>query len=247
MKNPFAIGPGDQVTRVGQVFGTPLIVKGLSWLPVIELITWLAMAWQAGKRRPQRSWLERAGVAALTMPAILGSEWCHNLAHAAAARAIGKPMDAMRIAWGMPLCVYYDINDASVTPRQHILRSLGGPLFNLLALGIAVVVRTLTRTGSTEREVADVVVGMNAFLSGVSLLPLPGIDGGPILKWMLVEKGHSVEQADAIVQRANGPLAAALSLGSFLASRKRRWLAGGFLALLAGTAFGIAKGFIKEQ
>ena len=247
MKNPFAIGQNDEVTRVGQVFGTPLIVRGLTWLPLIEIVTWLVMAWQAGKRRPERSWAGRAGVAALTMPVLLGSELCHNLAHAAAARAIGKPMDAMRVAWGMPLCVYYDINDASVTPRQHIMRSLGGPLFNLLALGIAIVARTFTRTGSTSREVVDVAVGMNAFLSGVSWLPLPGIDGGSILKWTLVENGQTVEQADETVRRANGPLAAALSFGSFLAVWKRRWLAGGFMALLAGVAFGIAKGFIKEQ
>ena len=48
------------------------------------------------------------------MPIVLGSEWCHNLAHAAAARAIGKPVDAIRITWGMPLLVYYDINDKNV-------------------------------------------------------------------------------------------------------------------------------------
>jgi len=74
------------------------------------------MAWVAKKRVPERSWLQSLGIGALTMLVVLGSEWCHNLAHAAAARMVGKPMDAIRITWGMPLVVYYDINDENVTP-----------------------------------------------------------------------------------------------------------------------------------
>ena len=65
------------------------------------------------------------------MTAILGSEWCHSLAHAAAARSIGKPMDALRIDWGMPLVVYYDVDNEKVAPREHIIRALGGPVCSL--------------------------------------------------------------------------------------------------------------------
>jgi Zn-dependent protease len=246
MKNPFALSSADEVTAVGGIFGTPLVVKGWTWLPVIPLVAWLVMAWLRARKRPARPWREHAGVAALTMPVLLGSEWCHNLAHVAAARIVGRPMDALRISLGMPLCVYYDINDASVTPREHILRSLGGPAFNLLATLAALLARKSTRPGTIIREAADVAVGTNAFLAGMSLLPIAGIDGGPILKWSLVDRGRTIAQADESVRKVDGILSGALALGSLAAARRRRWFIGGFLALMAATSFGVARGLIKE-
>jgi Zn-dependent protease len=247
MKNPFAITPTDEVTTVGRVFGVPVVVKGRSWYPLMELGTWMVMIWLGGRRRPRRSLAGRAGVAALTMPVFLGSEWSHNLAHAAAARAIGRPMDALRIVWGMPLCVYYDINDAQVTPRQHMLRAMGGPIWNGFLLLISLLLRRRARPGSVSREVADVAVGMNGFLAGASLLPLPAIDGGPLLKWGLVERGRSIPQADEIVKRVDAVLGVGLLAGSAVAARKRNWIAGAMLLLSGILSLGFATGRIREQ
>ena len=247
MKNPFAITPLDDVTTVGHAFGVPVVVKGRTWLPLMELVTWVVMAWLGGRRMPRRSLTGRAGVAALTMPVFLGSEWSHNLAHAAAARLIGRPMDALRIVWGMPLCVYYDVNDAQVTPRQHMLRAVGGPIWNGFVLLISLVLRRRTPPGSVAREVADVAVGMNAFLASASLLPLPGIDGGPLLKWGLVERGRSILQADEIVKRVDGVLGVGLLAGSAVAARKRSWIAGAMLLLFGLLSLGFATGRIREQ
>jgi hypothetical protein len=121
MKKPVVVSPSDEVTQIGTIFDTPVVVKGRTWLPAAELVIWVFTTWLAGKRRPERTLFQRMGVGLLTMPILLGLEWCHNFAHAAAAYLIGKRMDAMRITWGTPLVVYYDINDTTVTPRQHIL------------------------------------------------------------------------------------------------------------------------------
>jgi Zn-dependent protease len=239
--------PNDEMTVVGEVFGAPLVVKGNTWLPVAELGAWGVMAWYAGVRQPERSWVERLVVGALTMPVVLGSEWCHNLAHAAAAKLVGKPMDALRVTWGMPLVVYYDIDDPNVTPRQHIVRSLGGPVFNILALQVAMLFRRLFRPGSIAHEVAEAAVTTNGFLVGVSLLPIPGIDGGPLLKWSLVEKGCSPEQADETVRKVNRAVSATLGLAGGLALKKRKWVLGGFLATLAAMALGVALGLLREK
>jgi hypothetical protein len=134
-----------------------------------------------------------------------------------------------------------------VTPRQHILRALGGPLFNLLVLPVALLLRQRTVPGSTARDVADAAVATNAFLPAVGLLPIPGIDGGPILKWSLVEKGYTPRQADEAVRKVDGALGVGLALAGALSFRKRRPLLGGFLALLAGTALTVALGILKEQ
>ena len=89
--------PDDDSISVGRVFATPLRVKGFTWFPLTQCIVWGIMSWIAGKTRPDRSLGERMRIATFTMPVVLGSEWGHNLAHAAAANWIGKPMDAMRI------------------------------------------------------------------------------------------------------------------------------------------------------
>lgn len=247
MRKPPVLRRDDEAVSFGQVFGTPLRIKGRTWLPLTQFIGWGVMTWIAGKTQPDRSLGERMRIAALTMPVVLGSEWGHNLAHAAAAHWIGKPMDAIRIAWGMPLCVYYDINDASVTPRQHILRAVGGPLFNFILLLVSIAVRRLTPRKSLAREVANISAATNAFLSTVSLLPIPGIDGGPILKWSLVDRGCTAEEADQVIRKVDGCLGIALSFFSRAAIGRGRRAIGWLSAVLAVLSFGVALGWIREQ
>ena len=236
-----------KTNTVGHVFGTPLVVKGKTWFPLTELVVLGIMTQQAGKRQPGRSWPQCLEIGALTMATILGSEWCHNLAHAAAACLIGKPMDALRITWGMPLVIYHDINDKSVSPRQHIVRALGGPVCNAFILALSMLLRPLTRPDSAGREVADAAVGMNRFLCSVSMLPIPGINGGPVLKWTLVEKGQTPEKADETVRKVNGVLSGGLGIAAAVSFRKRRRFLGGILAMLAVSALGVYTGLFHEK
>jgi Zn-dependent protease len=244
VKKPAAVRPTDEVIRVGRMFKTPLVVKGNTWLPLAELAVWPVMAWLAGRGRSDRGWWKRLAIGASTTVVVLGSEWCHNLAHAAAAMLVGKPMDALRIVWGMPLVVYYDIGDETVTPREHILRAMGGPVYNALLLPFALMFRRFTREDSALRDVADAAVGMNTFLSTVSLLPIPGIDGGPILKWSLVERGYTPEAADETVRGVNRFMGGGLAAG--VAFQRRRWVLGSILALFAALALALGFGLIEE-
>jgi Zn-dependent protease len=160
---------------------------------------------------------------------------------------VGKPMDAMRITWGMPMVVYYDIHDEDVTPRQHIMRALGGPVFNMLITPIAYFFQRRTDPKSVMRDMANAAVGTNAFIPAVGLLPIPGIDGGPILKWSLVEKGHTPPEADMVVRKVDGVLGVLMAIAGALSLRKRKWLLGGLLMQLSALALSIALGIFKEQ
>lgn len=247
MIKPVVVAPGEKVTVVGRAFGTPVVVRGWTWLPLAEVIATLVLAWVDGNRRPQHTRRRRLLTGAATMPVVLGSEWCHNFAHAAAAALIGKRMDALRITWGTPLVVYYDIEDATVTPREHIFRALGGPVFNMLVAPIAWLLRRRTRPGTLARDVADAAVATNVFIGTVGLVPIPGIDGGAITKWALVARGRTPAQADMTVRKINGALAAGLAAGAVAAFRGRRPWLGGLMAPFALTALAIAAGWLREQ
>ncbi len=247
MIKPAPLNPKDIPTQIGEIFGTPVVVVGKTWLPLTQLVVWGIMTRVGIKNRPERPRRERVAVGGLTMAAILGSEWCHNLAHAAVAQLVGKPMDALRVAWGMPLCVYHELEDPNVTPREHIARALGGPVFNTFLLGLVSLLLRFTPQDSIAREVADAGVGMNLFLSTVSLLPIPGIDGGPILKWSLVGSGRMPEEADEIIMQVNKLTGAGLGAAAGVALKKKRWFIGAILGMLSATALGVGFGLLKEQ
>ena len=247
MKKIIMLEPTDEVTTWGRVFGTPVVSKGKTWFPFIQMVTWGIMSLVAGRNRPERSWSERLGVGSLTMAAILGSEWCHNLAHAAAARLVGKPMDALLVMWGMPMVIYFNVEDEDVTPRQHIMRALGGPLFNATAAVIAGLVRRSTQPETGAREVMDAAVGMNTFLCTGSLVPVLELDGGPLLKWTLVERGQTPTQANETVQKASRVVGGGLGMATGIALKKRRWFLGAILGVLAALSLISGLGLFKER
>ena len=228
-------------------FGTPIITRGWRSLPFTEFVVWLVMARQARQTRPDRTLLQSLGVGLLSMVALLKWEWLHNLSHAAAARLAGKPMDSIEIISGMPLCNYSVENHRSATPRQHILRALGGPVFNFLAMLATRALRRSSPPDGLQHELLDVAVGMNSFLGLVSLLPIPGIDGGPILKWSLVASGRSPQQADHTLHQANLALAPLMGITAGFLFRRRRWFLGGLAVMFGLIGFAVGKGWIRGE
>jgi Zn-dependent protease len=247
MIKPTFLERQDQPTVLGAIFGAPLVVKGRTGLPILELVAAGILSWVAGHTRSDWSLNKRFQAGVWTSLIMFGSEWCHNLAHTAFAKWIGKPVDAIRVFWGTPLLIYYDIDDQHVSPSQHITRALGGPAFNMLMVPLTCIARQFTRRGSLARYVADFALGTNIVISTVSLLPIPGIDGGPILKWSLVRRGRSINEADEIVKVVNRPVGCGLAVASGIAiHRGKNWLGIG-LAALAATSLAIGFGLLKEQ
>jgi Zn-dependent protease len=247
MIKPTFLSSDEQPTTLGHVFEAPIVVKGITGLPVLELVAWGLLTWVAGKKRPDWSQSKRATAGALTTLILFASEWGHNLAHALFAHRIGKPVDAIRILGGTPMLIYYDTNDQDVSPRQHILRASGGPIFNTLMVPLCWIARILTREGSLPRYAANFALGTNIFIGTVALLPIPGIDGGPILKWSLVERGQSPQEADEMVKKVNLVMGTGLGVASGVAIKKQhKWLAAA-IGAFALTSLAIGLGLLKEQ
>jgi len=247
MIKPTFLNTEDRPTIIGHVFNTPLVVKGITGIPLLELVAWGMLSWVAGRNHPEWSSVKKVTAGALTSLILFASEWGHNLAHTAAAQRIGKPVDAVRIAWGTPLLIYYDINDQNVSPRQHILRASGGPIFNALLVPICWLGKQLTQEDTLPRYVADFALGTNIFISTVALLPIPGIDGGPILKWSLVERGQSPQIADETVKKVNLALGSGLAVTAGVALKKRRKWLGVTIGAFALTSLAIGLGLLREH
>jgi hypothetical protein len=247
MIKPVFLSSDEQPTTLGHVFGAPLVVKGITGLPVLELVAWGLLTWVADQKKPAWPRSKRVAAGALTTMILFTSEWGHNLAHAAFAHRIGKPADAIRIMGGTPLLIYYDTNDHDVSPRQHIQRASGGPIFNALMVPLCWIARSVTKQGSLSHYVANFALGTNILISSVALLPIPGIDGGPILKWSLVMRGQSPQKADETVQKVNLTVGSGLTIASGVAIQKRhKWL-GAVIGAFALTSLAIGLGLLKEH
>lgn len=205
---------------------------------------WGLMMWFAGRGHAERPWPVRILVGLLSTIAMMAADLGHAMAHIFSARYAGAPMDEILLSEGMPRTLYYD-ND--VPPHVHRLRALGGPIYSVVGLAISCLLRSLAPSGSPIREIAGWSCLGHGFILGGSLVPLPIVDGGTMLKWTLVERGRTPEQADEIVRQVDLSLGAALTAtGVALAAAgrqktaARRWLP--VLGLLAAGAIGIAAG-----
>ncbi len=223
---------------VAVVNGTPIKARPEFWLAPLSVTGLLAVV--AGLRHPERSAAERLAFGLIAMPVALMADVGHAIAHTASARVAGAPMDEILLGLSMPRTLYFD--DEALPPRTHITRSLGGPIYSTACLLFGLVWRMLAPRGSVSRELADVVAVSNGVIWMGSLTPLPIVDAGIILRWSLIERGQTPQQADAAVQRASltAGLAAA-GAGAGLAVRRRTRWAG--VALIAGAAACLAAAF----
>jgi hypothetical protein len=199
------------------VWGTAVRVKPAFLANLIGL--WGLLTWLAGRGHPERPWPLRLLVGLLSMTALMVADLGHAMAHTISARYAGAPMDEILISEGMPRTLYYD-ND--VPPRVHRLRALGGPVYSAVGLAISCLVRGLAPRDSLAREVAGWSCLGHGFIFGGSLAPLPIVDGGTMLKWTLVERGRTPEQADEVVAQVNLSLGTALTATGVAVAATRR-------------------------
>ena len=121
-------------------------------------------------------------------------------------------MDRFHLAAPLPRTVYYN---NEVSPQAHLGRAIGGPIASGLAFLLTLALWPFVSGRSALGEFLRLLSLINGLLGAGSLLPLPFIDGGVLLKWSLVERGQPAAEADQVVRQANlsiGILAAAIGL-----------------------------------
>jgi hypothetical protein len=201
------------------VWSTPVKVHPAALANLAGL--WGLLSWWASRRQPERPWPLCLGLGFLETLVLLSADVGHAVAHIVSARFAGAPMDEIVISSGMPRTVYHDNH---VPPRAHRLRALGGPVFSALGLLVSLILRALTSRGSATRDVTDASCLGHGFILLGSLMPLPFVDGGSLVKWTLVESGHSESEADALVRTVDLALGTACTTtGLLVATTHRGW------------------------
>lgn len=220
------------------VFDTPVRIKPGFWGVLATL--WAVMMWLTGRRLPGRTGPARLLIGSLATPVLMSADVVHALAHIFSARLAGGPMDEIVLGMHMPQTLYHD---NQVPPAVHRGRALGGPVYSGAAMIADLAARQMTPKDSAIHEILGWSAAGNGFILAGSLLPLPFVDGGSILKWTLVERGQSEAAADQTVQVVNVALGATAAVaGAGLLARRRRWPG---LGLIAAGAFLVAAGLGK--
>jgi hypothetical protein len=219
------------------VLSTPVEIQPLVLLNVAGL--WAMLAYLAGRRGSARPLCWRIWTGFLGMLALMTADLGHAAAHILSARWADAPMDMIQVSAGMPRTIYYQDD---VSPRAHRLRAIGGPLFNVVGLLLSLLQRAASAPDSIWRTLADWSCLAHGFLLGGSLMPLPMVDGGSILKWSLVEGGQTPAEADETVRQAGVALAVAGAAAGAVMAAKRRWLQAAGLIVAGLLALGLSCG-----
>lgn len=187
MNNPLLVFENIHTTPRRQLFvllGTPWRVTPLGWLllPVYFLPGFLLTFWllpsptAIGVRVAAGS---LAGVAMLLTTAL------HEVGHLISARSVDAPVTEIYLAAIRPLTLYHDQQEPA--RRVHLVRALGGPLFNgLLALMTGAGWQLAADALPQPYHAALVAFFLANLLYGLgSLLPLPSVDGNVIWRnWL---------------------------------------------------------------
>lgn len=176
--------------------GTPVKVRPGFWLMVLGV--WALLAWIGSLRWPGQSLAAYGVIGGLA--ALLGmiADVGHACAHTVGAWMANAPMDIILLGADMPRTLYAN-ND--VPPRAHILRSLGGPVYSAAGLLVGIGWLLLTPPATALHYLGEVWTFTNGFIFAALFAPLSCVDGGVILKWTLVMRGLTEQQANQQVRR----------------------------------------------
>ncbi len=107
----------------------------------------------------------------------------HAFGHIVSGKIAKSPMDELLIASTRDVNLYH--GDQSLVPgRVHLVRSLGGPIFNLLVAGVCYAFMPIIAQGFWFAFISS-MISTNLFFGLGGLLPIPSVDGEVIWREIL--------------------------------------------------------------
>ena len=160
------------------IMGTDYVITSMGWLNIPLMIGAgiLVACFLAPVEGIQNIIL--SGIA-YGLLAVLAS-FCHGLGHIISSKMAGAPMTKL-IGTITVHTTYYDDNEEdNISSNAHMMRAIGGPAFNLLVGILALIINALIF--STHFLLFFGII--NLVFVGITILPLPSLDGAVILREM---------------------------------------------------------------
>jgi hypothetical protein len=219
----------DNVPTLFTFNNVPVKARRGFWLAI--LLVWAVVAGIGVWRWPGQSLLAYVLVGGVGMLVALPADVGHACAHTIGAKMAHAPTAIILLGADMPRTLY---SDDKVKPSQHIARALGGPIYSWIGVGLGLLALRLTTPETATRYLAEIWTVANAGIGLAIFAPLPIVDGGVIVKWLLVLTGQTEEQADRSVRWLGIALAGLLLICAGAAALTGWWVvAVGLLALAA--------------
>lgn len=172
----------DTVRRisVGQFWGVRLLVTPITWLgPFV----FFGLYFLINLLNPNLSLADRLYQSLLFTIAVEITTCLHAFGHILSGKIVNSAMDELLITATRDVNLYH--GDQSVIPGHvHLIRSLGGPVFNLIVAGLLTALIPTLTPGFWSGLVAS-LISVNSFFGFGGLLPLPSIDGEVIWRELL--------------------------------------------------------------
>ncbi len=211
-----------------RIFNTPVKIK-IVVLPMLIVlwagITWLGLYWH-----PERNFWQGLLIGFISMIFFALSDFGHPFGHIFSARYAGAPMDEILLSGGMPRTLYWN-ND--VSPNVHRMRAMGGLIFNLVSFLLSITIFQIASGHSIVRELMGWSAAGHGLIFVMSLIPLPMIDGGTLLKWTLVARGRTEAEADDLVRRVDWTFGFVVVIAGIIFAFMKMWVIG-LIDIIAG-------------
>jgi hypothetical protein len=161
------------------VLGIPVYATRIAWLhpvtllPGILVLTWIFY--------PNLTLGERVGLMIqwILLTLLLGA--IHSLGHIISSKLASAPMSYLLVTATRQVTIY-EGDQSQFPPRTHIIRAIGGPIANIAA-GIIGLLLTAS-IGPTPALLYFVIVNLLAVLA---FLPISTVDGEVIWKYLRVQ------------------------------------------------------------
>lgn len=172
----------DTVRRIpiGQFWDVKLLVTPLTWL---SPLVFFALHLLLNLLNSPLSLTGRLYQALLFTLAVEITTLLHAFGHILSGKMVNSAMDELLITATRDVNLYH--GDQSLIPGYvHLVRSLGGPLFNLLVAGVCAALATVMPPDFWGALITS-LASTNLFFGLGGFLPLPSVDGEVIWRELL--------------------------------------------------------------
>ena len=172
----------DTVRRIpiGWFWGVRLLVTPITWLgPFV----FFGLHFLLNLLNPNLSLTDRLYQSMLFTIAVEITTALHALGHILSGKMVNSAMDELLITATRDVNLYHG-DQNSIPSHVHLVRSLGGPMFNLIVAGLLSIAAPNVPAGFWSGLVAS-LISTNLFFGFGGFLPLPSVDGEVIWRELL--------------------------------------------------------------